>query len=320
VRPDCNYFFMFASTWLLTFIGWGVTKWFVEPRFSKKDIEEQIAHANMPELLASGDDRLAPAEVKGMVWALIVTLLAGAAVAWMILSPAGPLHGTYAKPPSGRPADIWPDTIVPLLFVLFLLPGIAYGIAAKTIRSDRDVAKMMGVAMSSMGMYIVLAFFAAQFVKWFEWSNLGFLIALEGATLIRQLNMSPWMMIVAFIALVAVLNLFVGSASAKWAMISPVFVPMFMALGFSPELTQASYRVGDSCTNTIAPLNPYLPVVLVFMQKWMPKAGLGSVVALMLPYALVFLAIWTALLLTWVALEIPLGPGREPLFIEALTP
>jgi aminobenzoyl-glutamate transport protein len=251
-----------------------------------------------------------------------VTLFAGAAVAWMILSKSGPLHGMYLKPTATNPENqalVWPDTLVPLLFVLFLLPGIAYGIAVGTIRSDRDVAKMMGAAMSSMGMYIVLAFFAAQFVKWFEWTNLGFLIALEGANLLETLQLPAWATIIAFIGIVALLNLFIGSASAKWALISPVFVPMFMALGYSPELTQAAYRVGDSCTNTIAPLNPYLVVILVFMQKWMPKAGFGSLVALMLPYALVFLLVWTAMLLLWVGADLPLGPGREPLFIEPMT-
>lgn len=313
VRADCNWFFMIASTFLVTLVGWAVTVLIVEKRFTDQDIQDQVAAADLPDLLAGGDDRLTRSEVRGLGWALAVTLLAGAAVAWMILSPSGPLYGTYLK--NGKVATVWPDAIVPLLFVLFLLPGIAHGLAVGTIKSDGDVAKMMGAAMSSMGMYIVLAFFASQFVKWFDWSNLGFLTAITGAEVIRQAHLPSWAMTVMFIGLVALLNLFIGSASSKWAMLSPVFVPMFMALGISPELTQVTYRVGDSCTNIIAPLNPYLPVVLVFMQRYVPKAGMGSVVALMLPYALVFLVLWTALLLAWTGLDLPLGPGREPLFI-----
>jgi aminobenzoyl-glutamate transport protein len=146
-------------------------------------------------------------------------------------------------------------------------------------------------------------------------SNLGLMMALEGALFIKGLGLAPWQLIVALIFLVAVLNLFLGSASAKWALIAPVMVPMFMQLGFSPELTQAAYRVGDSCTNAIAPLNPYLVVILVFMQKYLPKAGLGSLVALMLPYSIAFLIFWTLLLLLWIGMDLPLGPGREPLFL-----
>ena len=314
VRPDCNWYFMIVSTFILTLVGWGVTKWFVEGRFSKDDIKAQIAFAGLsgPDD-ADAHDGLKREEVKGLWWALFSVLLVGGGLLAMALIPGGPLHGTYFK--AGKEVLVWPDTIVPLIFVLFLVPGIAYGIATKSLRNDRDAARMMGDTMSSMGMYIILAFFAAQFVAWFGKSNLGLLMALQGAIGLEALGLSDWQMIIAMIGLVAVLNLFLGSASAKWALISPVFVPMFMALGISPELTQVTYRVGDSCTNCIAPLNPYLVIILVYMQRYMPKAGLGSLISLMLPYAMVFLLVWTALLLLWVGLDIPLGPGREPLFL-----
>jgi aminobenzoyl-glutamate transport protein len=320
MRPDCNWFFMIASTAMITFLGWGVTKWLVEPRFSRADIAEQIAHADLGDGAANGGERLTPTERRGLWWAMATAVAAGAGVACLILIPGAPLHGTYPKPTAADPLNqalVWPDTIVPLLFVLFLLPGIAYGVATRSIRSDRDVAVMMGQSMSTMGMYIVLAFVASQFVAWFDWTKLGFLIALKGASVLGT-DLPPGVVMIGFIGLVAVLNLFVGSASAKWALISPVFVPMCMAMGYSPELTQAAYRVGDSCTNCIAPLNPYLVVVLVFMQRFMPKAGLGSVVALMLPYSIAFFIAWTALLLLWTGLDLPLGPGREPLFIEPI--
>jgi aminobenzoyl-glutamate transport protein len=312
---------MFGSTWFITLVGWGVTKWLVEPRFSRADIAAQIAHANLPGLdgaarpARTNHERLTANEVRGLWWALLVALLGCAGVAWLILHHGAPLNGTYAKPPSGTRVPIWPDVIVPLLFVLFLLPGIAYGIAMRTIRNDRDVAKMMGEAMSSMGMYIVMAFFAAQFIEWFRESNLSLIIAVKGADAIASLNMPKSLTLAAMILMVATLNLLIASASAKWGLLAAVLVPMFMRLGFSPELTQAAYRVGDSATNPIAPLNPYVVVILVFMQKYLPKVGLGTLMALMLPYSIVLLIAWIVFLLAWIALDVPLGPGGAPLFM-----
>ena len=207
---------------------------------------------------------------------------------------------------------------MPILFVLFLIPGIAYGAAAGTLKNDRDVAKMLGDSMAMMGPYVVLAFFAGQFVAWFSESNLGFLLAIEGITFLQQFDLSSYQLVIAIIMMTAVLNLFLGSASAKWTLISPVVVPLFMGLGIAPELTQAAYRVGDSSTNIIAPLNPYLVVILVFMTQWKKDAGLGSLVSLMLPYSMAFFLVWMALLLAWMAFGLPLGPGEVPMFIEPL--
>jgi aminobenzoyl-glutamate transport protein len=208
--------------------------------------------------------------------------------------------------------------IVPILLVVFLVPGLVYGVVTGSIRSDRDVAKMMADTMSSMGSYIVLAFFAAQFVSWFGESNLGKLIALQGVQTLRQWEMPLWMLVVSIVMLTAILNLFIGSASAKWALISTVFVPLFAGVGISPELTQVAYRVGDSVTNIVAPLNPYIVVVLVFMQRYKPQAGIGSLISLMLPYAVVFGCFWVGLLLLWMATGAPLGPGHQDLFIPAI--
>ncbi len=210
--------------------------------------------------------------------------------------------------------------MVPLLFFFFLLPGIAYGVYAKTLRSNHDVAKMMGQTMADMGPYIVLAFFAAQFVAYFTQSNLGVMLALTGGEVLRQADLPPALLLVGFILFVMVANLFIGSASAKYAFFAPVFVPMFMAGGgISPELTQAAYRVGDSCSNIITPLNPYVVIILVFMQKYMPKGGIGTLVALMLPYALVFAAVWTGLLVLWTTTGFDLGP-EGPLWYEPPAP
>lgn len=306
VRPDCNYFFMIASTIVMTLIGWGVTHFVVEKRYTPQQVQEQISHAGLDEIDESHTDELLPTEKRGMLWAFVSLVLASAGTAAMILIEGAPLNGQ------------WSGAIVPLLFILFLIPGIVYGIAAKTLRNDRDFARMMGETMASMGPYIVLAFFAGQFVAWFGQSNLGFLIAVEGVAFLKQFDLPAWGLVIAIILLISVLNLFLGSASAKWALISPVFVPLFMGLGISPELTQAAYRVGDSCTNSIAPLNPYLIIILVFMQKYMARAGLGSLVSLMLPYSMAFLFFWTALLLLWMGLDLPLGPGETQMFIEPM--
>jgi aminobenzoyl-glutamate transport protein len=166
---------------------------------------------------------------------------------------------------------------------------------------------------------VVLAFFAGQFVAWFGESNLGKMIALEGVAILQKANMPLPILVIAIVLLSATLNIFIGSASAKWALISTVFVPIFMGVGITPELTQAAYRVGDSVTNSITPLNPYMVIILVFMRRYAPQAGVGSVISLMLPYTIAFLISWVILLVIWMALGIPLGPGGSPMFMEPIS-
>jgi aminobenzoyl-glutamate transport protein len=315
----CNYYFMIASTILVTLVGWGVTAWIVEPRYSPEAVAEQIRYVteNNPDAAATDDQGLTPREVLGIAVAALSLLVAGGIVVYQILHPDGALHGQAERRP-GVFMDIWVEAIVPILFVLFLIPGVAYGITVGSVRSDRDVAKMMGKTMASMGPYIVLAFFAAQFVSWFNESNLGRLIALEGVAVLQRMALPTPLLVIAIILLTTILNLFVGSASAKWALLSTVFVPVFAGVGISPELTQAAYRVGDSVTNSIAPLNPYMVIVLVFMQRLQPRTGLGSLISMMLPYTIAFFLAWTIMLMIWMGLDLPLGPGNSPLFIEPL--
>ena len=177
---------------------------------------------------------------------------------------------------------------------------------------------MLTESMASMGGYVVLAFFCGQFVAWFGESGLGTILAINGIEVLSGWNLPRELLVVAVILLTAMLNLFIGSASAKWFLLAPVFVPLFLGLGVSPELTQAAYRVGDSTTNIIAPLNPYLVIIIVFMRRYLPEAGIGSVLSLMLPYTLALLVVWPILLLVWTAADIPLGQDNGPLFVEPM--
>jgi len=259
--------------------------------------------------------RLDRAEQRGLAAGGLVLLIVVLAIV-LVVNPfgfgyRGPLQG------DDGPFPRWVNAIVPLLFFGFLLPGLAYGIAAGTIRNDKDVASMMGKTMADMAPYIVLAFFAAQFVAFFAHSNLGEMLALSGGRVLASAALPPAVMLAAFILVVMFANLFIGSASAKYAFFAPVFVPMFMAGGgISPELTQAAYRVGDSCSNIISPLNPYMVIILVFMQKYVPRGGIGTLVALMLPYALVFAVVWTAVLLVWMETGVELGPQGPLWYVQ----
>jgi aminobenzoyl-glutamate transport protein len=171
--------------------------------------------------------------------------------------------------------------------------------------------RAMGKAMETLGIYLVLVFFAAQFVAYFNWTNLGLILAVKGAGLLRALDLGTIPLVVAFVLLSATINLFMGSASAKWAIMAPVFVPMLMLLGYTPEFTQAAYRVGDSVTNIISPMMSYFALMVAFMQRYEPRAGIGTIVATMLPYSVTFFIVWTLLLVAWVAAGIPVGPGAE---------
>lgn len=313
----CNYYFMIASTFFITLVCWPTTIW-VERRFTKQDVQRQIeiGTASEPE---RGSTSLTTQEKHGLKWAGITLAITLGWIGLLIFTPWGSLFGEMNLVPGKvTPIAVWVRAIVPLLFVAFLIPGLGYGIAAGTIRTDRDAARMMNETMKTMGPYIVLAFFAAQFIRWFQQSNLGTLIALETVLWLRTFELSYGGLLVMIVAMTGLLNLFIGSASAKWAFISTVFVPIFMGLGISPELTQAAYRVGDSITNPIAPLNPYFPVILMFLRKYDPEAGIGSLVALMLPYSFVLFVSWCGLLLLWLYFGLPLGPDHAPLFIEPL--
>lgn len=299
VEATANLYFMQASTALLTGVGWLVTARWVEPRLAASAGAGSPAAAT-----AAGRAALDANERRGLAAAASVGALLLALLAAAVLLPGAPLHGPAAN---GNPR--WVGAIVPLLFVLFFVPGLAYGFAARTLKSDRDVAKILADTMAGMASYVVLAFFAAQFIEYFRWTGLGEMLAIAGGGVLARADLPAPLLIASFVGVVALTNLSIASMSAKYAFLAPVFVPMFMQVGISPELTQAAYRVGDSVTNCITPLNPYLVIALVLMQRYAPKSGLGTLIATMLPYAASFLVVWTLLLIAWMGLGLPLGPA-----------
>ncbi len=297
VNPACNYYFMAASTLFITAAGWFVTERIVEPRLPQwKD--------------TGGDDSamrpLDAAERRGLWWAVIATALF---TVFVVLGTV-PENGYLRDPETGGLLHSpFLSGIVALIFLAGAMTGIAYGLGARTIRSDSDVMKGMAKSMETLASYMVLVFFAAQFVAFFNWTNLGIVVAVKGASALEASGFSGIPLMFSFMLLTGVLNLFMGSASAKWAIMAPIFVPMFQILGYDPELTQAAYRVGDSCTNIISPMMSYFALIIAFFQRYQKDAGLGTLVATMLPYSVAFFVVWSALFGVWMALGLPFGPG-----------
>jgi len=223
-----------------------------------------------------------------------------------------PLSGFLRDPDTGSLLrSPFMSGIVAMIFLIAGILGIAFGIGAKTLKSNYDVINGMGKSMSTLGTYIVLVFFAAQFVAYFNWTNLGLITAIKGAGLIGSIGLGRIPLMISLVFMAAIINLVIGSASAKWAIIAPVFIPMFMLLGYSPEFTQLTYRVGDSVTNIIAPMMSYFALIVAFVEKYDKRAGIGTIIATMLPYTFVFLAVWLTLLIVWILLGFPIGPGAE---------
>ena len=297
VNPACNYYFMAVSTFLLTALGTIVTERVVEPRLGPFERSDAAAEMSAP---------LTREQRRGLQAALGAAMAIAALLLWGIV----PEDGFLRDPQTGGVLHSpFMSGIVALIFFAGVGLGLAYGLAAGTILSDSDVVKAMAKAMETLGVYLVLVFFAAQFVAFFSWTNLGLIVAIEGAEALKASGLGTIPLVIAFVVLTAAINLFMGSASAKWAIMAPVFVPMFMLLGYTPEFTQAAYRVGDSTTNIISPMMTYFALIIAFMQRYQSTAGLGTLVATMLPYSVTFLVGWTALLIVWVLAGLPVGPG-----------
>ncbi len=306
VNPICNWYFFAASAFFLTLIAWPITAWYVEPRLNRLPPELGGPPANHAELKA--DQAISAGERRAAKWAIVTAALAVAVAACLIFIPGAPLHGV-ADPSNPRSPARWSQAVVPLIFFVFLVPGLAFGISIGKIRTQKDIANAFIHSMASMAAVITLYFFAAQFVEYLNYTNLGKMLAFTGGRALVDLQLSPALLLAGVVGLSLTSDLVIGSMSAKWTMLAPILVPMFMMVGISPELTQASYRVGDSVVNIITPLNPYMILILAVMQKYSKSAGMGSLIALMLPYSIVFAVLWTAFLIAWAQLGLPLGPG-----------
>ena len=317
LNPLNNWFFTSASTLLIVGLGWFLTDRVIEPRLSATPLDGDLADVEEP---SAGEREepapqtkelapLSPQERRGLTAALAVMGLSLIALALSVLPEGSAWRAADGRLAAGAAPLM--RSIVPLIFLIFLLPGIVFGYVAGTVRSHRDIIAGMTKAMSGLGYYLVMAFFASLFIAEFGRSNLGVLMALEGAALLRAAALPAFVTVLGVVLITGTVNLFVGSASAKWALLAPVLVPMLMQLGISPDLTQAAYRVGDSSTNIITPLMPYFPLVVMFCRRYVKDSGIGTLAAMMLPYSLVFLVVWTAFLLAYWGLGLPLGLGAS---------
>lgn len=326
VLPTCNWYFLAASILVLVPVGWLVTAKITEPRLAAS---------------ADGGGRggeltpLTREERRGLRWALVGGACAVALVVGLIFVPGAPLHGTMpAAAPAYGPIPVsgagavsgaalpprWSQGVVPLIFVGFLLPGLAYGVASGTIRKLKDVSDALVHSMRTMAPVIAVAFFAAQFIECLKFTRLDTMLAQSGGKLLAGADLPVPIMLASVILLVMVVNLLVASMSAKWTALSLILVPMMMMTGVSPELTQAAYRVGDSVTNIVTPLNTYIILILAAGQKYRPQLGIGNIVAMMLPYSVAFWIAWTLFLLAYVYLGLPLGPNGPMWYTAPASP
>jgi aminobenzoyl-glutamate transport protein len=374
VLPTSNWYFMAASTFLLTFVGWAVTAWITEPRFAA------AAKAN-PELAQHvAEEGITHVERKALKRAGVAFLVVLAIVAGTIAIPGAPLHGDMPAPaprfggvperlptapgaftasgetseratpgmvklkpgytveaagtdaagnptrgqfvvgeqgaeltgeltPPAVPQPRWSIAIVPIILFVFIVPGLVYGISTGALSNQKDVSRAFIQSMEAMAPVLAMAFFAAQFIESFRYSGLDQMLAYLGGDALAASGLSPMFLLVAVIVLTMIVDMLMSSMSAKWTMLAPIIVPMMMMVGISPELTQAAYRVGDSITNIITPLNTYAIVIIAVMQKYNKSAGMGQLMAMMLPYSITFAIFWTSFLLLYVWLNMPLGPG-----------
>ena len=294
-----NFYFNVVSVFLLTIVGALVTEKIIEPRLG--------AYSGVYKEKLEG---LAPKEKQGLLWASIATVITLILVALLIIPSNAPLRGEGGAIIQSP----FMDSLVPIIAILFFVPGLVYGFVTKEIKNDKDVANSLAKTMGTMGTFIVLAFTAGQFVAFFAESNMGVIVGVFGANFLDSINLTGIPLLIVFIIICAFINLFIGSASAKWAMMAPIFVPIMMQLGYSPEVTQMAYRIADSSTNMITPLMTYFALIIAFAQKYDKKMGIGTLISVMIPYSMFFLISWTILLIVWILFGIDLGPGAPILY------
>lgn len=295
VLPTANYYFMAVSALVIAFAGTWVTNRYVEPHLGTYE----------GDVIPDKIETLTLVERKGLRWVLILSVVLIAILIWGLI----PYNGFLRGPEHSILRSPLIKGFIAFLFISAAFFGILYGSITGKFKSDSDVVKGMVDSFKSLAAFMVLVFFAAQFVAYFKWSNLGLIIAIKGAELLKAADIGMIPLLILFILLSGFINMFMGSASAKWAILGPVFIPMFMLLGYSPELSQAVFRIGDSFTNIISPMMSFFALIIVYFEKYDKKAGIGTLISTMLPYSLVFFIVWSLLLVAWVLIGLPLGPG-----------
>lgn len=314
VHAAVNWYFMFISVFLITAMGVIATLKFVEPLLGKYD--PSIAMEDLSD--ESALDPLTRREKQGLIWAGVSIVLFLGLLMLTIL----PEWGILRNPETGDQLNSpFFRGIVTFIFVGFIIPGFVYGRITGSMKGDRDIVDGMAQAMSTLGLYIVIVFFAAQFVAFFGWTNLGQIVAVSGAQFLDDIGLTGPLVFVGFIFVSGFVNLMLGSASAQWAVTAPIFVPMLMLTGYSPEVIQAAYRIGDSVTNIITPMMSYFGLILAFANRYDRNLGIGTVISMMIPYSVLFFVGWMALFYLWVfALGMPVGPGALSCFdVDTLT-
>ncbi len=302
-----NYWFMAASTFLVTIIGWWVTAKIVEPRLGPYDGtlhgEEDDSLRELTELDRKGLKK------SGLAMLIFVLVIVAACI------PADSFLKNANGDIVGSPTSPLISSVVILIALFFFIPSVVFGkTTGKFGKGANDACVALGKAMASMGGYVALAFVAAQFIAYFNYTKLGTILAINGANFFSSVNIGLIPLMVLFVLFSAFINLFMGSASAKWNIMAPVFVPMFMLLGYSPELAQLAFRIGDSSTNLITPLMSYFAIIVITAQKYDKKAGIGTLTATMLPYSIAFLVTWTIMMIVWLAAGWPIGIGTGLFF------
>ncbi|GAB5379545.1 MAG: AbgT family transporter [Aliiglaciecola sp.] len=307
VGPEVNYYFMAISTFAVAAMGAFVTEKIVEPRLGTYDPSEASIELDHQEMTSPTAQEKKALKMAGLAFVAVCAVLALTIV---------PEDGILRHPETGAVAGSpFLKGIVAFIFITFAIPGFVYGRVAGTMKNDKDIINAMSKSMGSMGLYITLVFFAAQFVAFFKWTNLGTVLAVKGAALLTSLGLDGPEVFVLFILMCGVVNLSLGSASAQWAVTAPIFVPMLMLIGFAPEVIQAAYRIGDSVTNVISPMMSYFGLILAIAARYKKDLGMGTLIATMLPYSLTFFVGWTCLFYLWVfVFGMPVGPGAATYF------
>lgn len=297
IIPTANWYFMIASTFLLVALGTFVTEKIVEKNLGTYTGD-----------FVPNEDPVSNVENKGLRNAGIALLIFIIVMGFLMFTPNAAFKTLDAEGKLNL-NYFMSNGLMLLILLVFLIPGVVYGKTVGKINNSNDLVESMTEAMKSMGGYLVLAFFASQFVSYFSYTNLGTILSVNGASFLEKIGFKGLPLLISFILISAFLNLFMGSASAKWAIMAPIFVPMLFGMGFSPALTQAAYRIGDSTTNIITPLMNYFAMIVVFAKRYDKDSGIGTLISTMIPYTIVFLIGWVILISIWFLAGWPLGPG-----------